>query len=358
MNGALVPFLSQDEARNASGILAGTFSKPQGLTVDDFYQPIQSDTSHYNQAVEEARSLSFGDKLLRGISMGFGAGDPMSERFEAAKQMDAIARQNAQARQQAKNNLHNYTLNQEKFEHQRTNDDRNYDVRKTQAENDSKQLSATLNHQAAQRQQWGVSNKMQQDQFMAQQNRPETPIYDVVDGKMVVKGHTTVAGDQVFYDQPSQDKTTISQNSPDKSIQEKYATKVTAAEQWLRNLNEYEKLIAKNGTEAFGATSGRMQAILTELQNNYKDMKNLGQLTAGDMDMINRIIPDMTSVSSYYHSNDTALAKIQEARKFAINEIRLFEKNNSGKIQPIQIELGANNTPNSGVDLQTPPWQK
>ena len=162
MNGALIPFLSQGNQRDTSGILAGTFlNKPQGMTVDDFYQaaPVESNYNKVQDAINE--NTSGIAKFFRGASMALGNPDPYAARFEAAKQMDAIARQNAQARQQAKNNFHNYQLDQE-----RMNNTVDY-------QNRSLDLTEQRNQQTADYQQGmlGVQqdrNTLQQQQMLAE----------------------------------------------------------------------------------------------------------------------------------------------------------------------------------------------
>jgi hypothetical protein len=99
--------------------------KPQGLTINDFMAQPQGQ-SNMAKVQEEMNNLEWYEKLARGWLIGQEGRDPYAQRFATARQLDKIARQNAQAKQQAKNNFHNYNLSQEQFSHRKKNDDRTH----------------------------------------------------------------------------------------------------------------------------------------------------------------------------------------------------------------------------------------
>jgi hypothetical protein len=297
---------------------------------------------------EEMNNLEWYEKLARGWLIGQEGRDPYAQRFATARQLDEIARQNAQAKQQAKNNFHNYNLDQERFKHRKNIDRENLSINQQRAENDNLQLQNTLAQQAAQRQQWNVANQNADRNFNASQSAPVSQIYDPATGQ--VTGHITASGEQVMYDTPYADAKTVKTMQPDTSTQVKYDEKTAAVQSFIENINDYQELIKENGSELVGENAAKMEALLTGLRMNYKNMEALGAIQGADMEILNQMIPDMTGIGGVFTRSDSALSKLDMAKELAIKNMDNYSKQLGSKVKPTYFNQNESKTDASQIE--------
>jgi len=340
MPGILEEILGMNQQPNNPGALAiqppmlqGQRPQPQqGLTLNDFMvkPPEQTNVQAFQK---DMNNLEWWEKAARGWLIGQEGRDPYQARYEAAKQMDAQIRQQALAKQKAKNNFHNYNLDQEQFKHSQKMADKNYSLNEQRAENENLQLKSTLAQQAAQRHQWDVANQNAERSFDASQSAPKAQIYDPATGNVI--GHTTASGEQVMYDTPYADAKTVKAKQPDKTMQKTYDQFAVGTATLLKKVKEYRDLVEKNGTMSGlfdPEETGKAKALIGDITAAYKDYKKLGTFDAGVENLIGKIIPDMTTVGSWYTRNDQAVAQIDgfsdSIRQDLISQLELAKQRN------------------------------
>lgn len=110
---------------------------------------------------------------------------------------------------------------------------------------------------------------------------------------------------------------------------QKIRNAVSDAEQLTSKLNRLKELVKTKGSYEYGGESGaEMASLATEIQLLAKgpNMYQLGVLTGPDMDLLNKITADPSSLDSLFTKNSTRLKQIDTQLKSVEDKVRSITK--------------------------------